>query len=202
MLHAVTKRVIVKLYSQLGHFGPALIKQIQKKVKQPKSWQHDSRIKWSHDVILRRKIVTLYLCTETVTISPREHLIFRISRDSDFFVQKNCDLSFEIFICIDIFSLLKRSSDSFVELTDLVHKGEKQGIFTSKMPASIQQVVREENLCFMKNRDVYDIDYFRFVKKLVTKASVSAPTLFTLIKYRFVNFVHHAEMATVPSLIL
>ncbi len=69
-------------------------------------------------------------------------------------------------------SLLKRSSDSFVELTDLVHKGEKQGIFTNKMPASIQQVVREENLCFMKNRDVYDTDYFRFVKKLVTKASV------------------------------
>ena len=90
-----------------------------------------------------------------------------------------------------------------MELTDLVHKGEKQGIFTSKMPASIQQVVREENLCFMKNRDVYDIDYFRFVKKLVTKASVSAPALFNLIKRCFIilwtYFEYHVEMATVSD---
>ena len=148
-----------------------------------------------------------YLCTETATSSPRGQ--FRETITLSF--RNICVLSMErlhylieTFICINIFSLLKRSSDNFVELTDLVHKGEKQGIFTSKMPASIQQVVREENLCFMKNRDVYDIDYFRFVKKLVTKASVSAPTLFNLISC-FMNlmyFVHHAEMATVPYLIL
>ncbi len=68
--------------------------------------------------------------------------------------------------------LLKRSSDSFAQLAEMVHKTEKTGHFAT-MPGSIQQVVREENLCFMKNRDVYDIDYFRFVKKLVNKSSVS-----------------------------
>ncbi len=66
-----------------------------------------------------------------------------------------------------------RSRDSLVELTELVHKGEKKGLFSDKMPASIQQVVRDENLRFMKNRGVYDVDYFRFIRTLVTKSAVS-----------------------------
>ena len=66
-----------------------------------------------------------------------------------------------------------RSRDSLVELTELVHKGEKKGIFTDKMPASIQQMVRDENLRFMKNRDVYDADYFKFIRTLISKNSVS-----------------------------
>ena len=37
------------------------------------------------------------------------------------------------------------------------------------MPARIQQVVREENLHFMKNRNVYDSDYFQFVRSLANK---------------------------------
>ncbi|ELT87807.1 hypothetical protein CAPTEDRAFT_215538 [Capitella teleta] len=56
--------------------------------------------------------------------------------------------------------------NSLQELTELVHKGEKKGIFHGRMPASIQQVVREENLRFMKNRDIYDLDYFQFVRKM------------------------------------
>lgn len=58
-------------------------------------------------------------------------------------------------------------SDSLMELTELVHKGERRGIFTDQMPASIHQVIQGENLTFVKNRDVYNVEYFRFVKTLV-----------------------------------
>ncbi|GAB1607082.1 hypothetical protein Ahia01_000991000, partial [Argonauta hians] len=57
-------------------------------------------------------------------------------------------------------------SDSLVELTELVHKGEKRGIFTAKMPASIEKVIGTENIIFVKNRDIYNGEYFQFVKNL------------------------------------
>ncbi|XP_062568779.1 ubiquitin carboxyl-terminal hydrolase 24-like [Saccostrea cucullata] len=57
--------------------------------------------------------------------------------------------------------------DSFMELTELVHKGEKKGIFMEEMPASIHQIIQAENLTFVKNRDVYNMDYFRFIRELV-----------------------------------
>uniref|UniRef100_H3DJS3 ubiquitinyl hydrolase 1 n=1 Tax=Tetraodon nigroviridis TaxID=99883 RepID=H3DJS3_TETNG len=44
----------------------------------------------------------------------------------------------------------------------------------NKMPASIYQMVRDENLRFMKNRDVYNSDYFNFTLSL---ASVNATKL-------------------------
>ncbi|XP_064607447.1 ubiquitin carboxyl-terminal hydrolase 24-like isoform X2 [Liolophura sinensis] len=68
-------------------------------------------------------------------------------------------------------SKAQMDSDSLVELTELVHKGEKRGIFTEKMPAHIQQVIRSENLTFIRNRDVYSQDYFNFVRNLVDKNS-------------------------------
>ena len=68
---------------------------------------------------------------------------------------------------------LANRQDSLQELTELVHKGEKKGIFHNRMPASIQQVVREENLRFMKNRDIYDLDYFKFVRSLASVNFVS-----------------------------
>eukprot|EP00105_Crassostrea_gigas_P001822 XP_011414140.1 PREDICTED: ubiquitin carboxyl-terminal hydrolase 24 [Crassostrea gigas] len=58
-------------------------------------------------------------------------------------------------------------SNSFMELTELVHKGEKKGIFMDEMPASIHQIIQAENLTFVKNRDVYNTDYFRFIRDLV-----------------------------------
>ncbi|KAL4237154.1 Ubiquitin carboxyl-terminal hydrolase 24 [Mactra antiquata] len=64
-----------------------------------------------------------------------------------------------------------RNSDSFVELTELVHKGERKGLFMDKMPASIQRMIHSENLTFVKNRDVYNEEYFRFVKNLVARNS-------------------------------
>ncbi|KAH3849071.1 hypothetical protein DPMN_091460 [Dreissena polymorpha] len=72
-----------------------------------------------------------------------------------------------------------RSSDSFVELTELVHKGERKGIFMDKMPVSIQRMIHSENLTFVKNRDVYNQEYFRFVKNLVARNTVS-PTVVLL----------------------
>ncbi|XP_050400806.1 ubiquitin carboxyl-terminal hydrolase 24 isoform X1 [Patella vulgata] len=65
----------------------------------------------------------------------------------------------------------KRSldSDSLMELTELVHKGERKGIFLDKMPASIQQVIHAENVTYVKDRDVYNMEYFKFIRNLVAK---------------------------------
>ena len=40
-------------------------------MKHPTCWEPVSRIKWRHDVILGRGIMTLYMCAKTVTISSR-----------------------------------------------------------------------------------------------------------------------------------
>ncbi|XP_053324952.1 ubiquitin carboxyl-terminal hydrolase 24 [Spea bombifrons] len=67
-----------------------------------------------------------------------------------------------------------RTNDRLSILTKLVRKGEKKGLFVEKMPLRIYQTVRDENLKFMKNRDVYNSDYFSFVLSL---ASVNATKL-------------------------
>ena len=60
-----------------------------------------------------------------------------------------------------------------MELTELVHKGERKGIFLDRMPAAIQQIVHAENITFVKNRDIYNPEYFTFVRQLVAKNKVS-----------------------------
>ncbi|XP_023195305.1 ubiquitin carboxyl-terminal hydrolase 24 isoform X2 [Xiphophorus maculatus] len=69
---------------------------------------------------------------------------------------------------------LRANNDRLTLLTRLVRKGEKKGLFVEKMPASIFQMVRDENLRFMRNRDVYNSDYFSFILSL---ASVNATKL-------------------------
>ena len=64
-------------------------------------------------------------------------------------------------------------SNSFMELTELVHKGEKKGIFMDEMPASIHQIIQAENLTFVKNRDIYNTDYFRFIRDQVAVNNVN-----------------------------
>lgn len=112
-------------------------------------------------------------------------------------------------------------TDGLSQLTALLQKGEKKGIFKDKMPASIQRVVSSEfsvfpiisqnfealllygidkksvhltqrgisercseliflciqvhteNLQFMQNRDVYNVDYFRFILNLASCNAVS-----------------------------
>lgn len=54
------------------------------------------------------------------------------------------------------------------QLSNLIRKGDQRRMFTSKMPASISHLVREENLQFMRNRDVYCQKYFDFVKELAS----------------------------------
>lgn len=68
----------------------------------------------------------------------------------------------------------RANNDRLTLLTRLVRKGEKKGLFVEKMPASIYQMVRDENLRFMRNRDVYNSDYFNFTLSL---ASVNATKL-------------------------
>ncbi|KAM9762188.1 ubiquitin carboxyl-terminal hydrolase 24 isoform 4-T4 [Menidia menidia] len=68
----------------------------------------------------------------------------------------------------------RANNDRLTLLTRLVRKGEKKGLFVEKMPASIYQIVRDENLKFMRNRDVYNSDYFNFILSL---ASVNATKL-------------------------
>uniref|UniRef100_A0A8C4VCQ0 Ubiquitin carboxyl-terminal hydrolase 24 n=1 Tax=Falco tinnunculus TaxID=100819 RepID=A0A8C4VCQ0_FALTI len=64
------------------------------------------------------------------------------------------------------------NSDRLSILTKLVRKGEKKGLFVEKMPVRIYQMVRDENLKFMKNRDVYSSDYFSFVLSLASLNAV------------------------------
>ncbi|XP_051510524.1 ubiquitin carboxyl-terminal hydrolase 24 isoform X1 [Myxocyprinus asiaticus] len=68
----------------------------------------------------------------------------------------------------------RANNDRLTLLTRLVKKGEKKGLFVEKMPARIYQTVRDDNLKFMKNRDVYNCDYFSFTLSL---ASVNATKL-------------------------
>ena len=58
--------------------------------------------------------------------------------------------------------------ESLSQLSDLLEKGDKRGLFSARMPGSVERAIREENLRFMQNRDVYSEDYYRFVYELVT----------------------------------
>lgn len=64
-------------------------------------------------------------------------------------------------------------TDSLTQLTQLVHHGERQGLFSDKIPARVERVIKSENLRFMQNRDVYNEEYFSFVKQLTMSTSVS-----------------------------
>ena len=64
---------------------------------------------------------------------------------------------------------MKEARESLSQLSDLLEKGEKKGIFSvSRMPPSIERAIREENLRFMQNRDVYSEDYNNFMFDLAT----------------------------------
>jgi len=85
-----------------------------------------------------------------------------------------CRLHYLKMILFCAVNSMGQRQDSLKQLTELVHKGEKKGLFSNKMPARIQQVVREENLLFMRNRNVYDADYFAFVRDLCSRNMVRA----------------------------
>ncbi|XP_071490931.1 ubiquitin carboxyl-terminal hydrolase 24-like [Diadema antillarum] len=60
------------------------------------------------------------------------------------------------------------TGDRMSELSALVHKGEKRGFFVDSMPAAIQRHIEDENLQFLRNRAVYNEEYFTFVRKLAS----------------------------------
>ena len=59
--------------------------------------------------------------------------------------------------------------ESLSQLSDLLEKGEKRGIFahSSSMPTSIEQNIHDENQRFILNRDVFCQDYYSFVCDLL-----------------------------------
>jgi hypothetical protein len=66
----------------------------------------------------------------------------------------------------------KVSGDSLSELAELVSKGDEKGLFRMSLPASIEQIVKSENLEFCKNRTIYDHDYFHFIFEMVKISKV------------------------------
>ncbi|KAM4720758.1 ubiquitin carboxyl-terminal hydrolase 24 [Rhinophrynus dorsalis] len=98
-----------------------------------------------------------------------------------------------------------RQNDRLSILTKLVRKGEKKGLFVEKMPLRIYQMVRDENLKFMKNRDVYNSDYFSFVLSL---ASVNAtklkhqlyPSMAKVSSQLAIQFLFHTYLRTKKKL--
>ncbi len=57
----------------------------------------------------------------------------------------------------------KFAHDSLSELAELVSRGDEKGLFNTCLPPSIEQLVRNENLEFCKNKEVYNNGYFQFV---------------------------------------
>ncbi|XP_022101626.1 ubiquitin carboxyl-terminal hydrolase 24-like isoform X2 [Acanthaster planci] len=62
----------------------------------------------------------------------------------------------------------RHDGDRLSELTALVRKGEHRGMFMDRMPPGIQRVIRDDNLQFLRNRAIYDMDYFNFVRNLAS----------------------------------
>ena len=58
--------------------------------------------------------------------------------------------------------------ESLSQLSDLLEKGDKTGLFTNRMPSTIEREIHEENLRFLQNRDVFCDDYYRFVFELAS----------------------------------
>ena len=60
--------------------------------------------------------------------------------------------------------------ESLSQLSDLLEKGEKRGIFahSPSMPTSIEQTIHDENQRFILNRDVFCQDYYSFVCDLLS----------------------------------
>ncbi|CAL9695704.1 unnamed protein product [Knipowitschia caucasica] len=99
----------------------------------------------------------------------------------------------------------RANNDRLTLLTRLVRKGEKKGLFVEKMPASIYQNVRDENLRFMRNRDVYNSDYFNFSLSLasVNATKLKHPDYQAMAKESLqlsVNFLFHTYLHTKKKL--
>ena len=73
----------------------------------------------------------------------------------------------------------RAARESLSQLSDLLEKGERRGLFSSRMPASIERSIQEENLRFLENRDVFCDEYYRFVQDLLLANNVRNPSTST-----------------------
>lgn len=62
----------------------------------------------------------------------------------------------------------RAARESLSQLSDLLEKGEKRGIFSSRMPASVERGIQEENLKFLENRDIFSEEYYNFIQNLLS----------------------------------
>lgn len=67
----------------------------------------------------------------------------------------------------------RQEGDRLSELSALVNRGERKGLFGDQMPPDIHRVIGNENLQFLRDRAVYNQEYFNFVRSLVTCNLVS-----------------------------
>ena len=81
--------------------------------------------------------------------------------------------------------------ESFSQLTDLLEKGEQKGLFTARrMPSQIERGIQEENLKFLKNRDIYCDDYFKFVHQLVNQGGSVLDSVKLGVHFLFNSYLH------------
>ena len=68
-----------------------------------------------------------------------------------------------------------QARESLSQLSDLLEKGEKRGIFyhCPSIPTSIEQAISESNLRFLLRRDVFSADYYNFVIELLNVNALS-----------------------------
>ena len=85
-------------------------------------------------------------------------------------------------------SLSSLFRESLSQLSDLLEKGEKRGIFSSRMPASIERSIREENLRFMQNRDVFSEDYYSFLYEVTHNFKCKQSSYFSFTRAHFLCF--------------
>ena len=75
------------------------------------------------------------------------------------------------------------ADDKLSQLQALVQKGDRRGVFSDTIPPAIQRSVNEENLQFMRHKDVYCLEYLTFVRNLVAANKVGVGVEEYLVSY-------------------
>lgn len=60
-------------------------------------------------------------------------------------------------------AFVRAAQTSLCELSELLKRGEKQGMFRQQMPPRILATITHDNLTFLRDKDLYSTDYFSFI---------------------------------------
>ncbi|CAB4058031.1 USP9_24 [Lepeophtheirus salmonis] len=84
------------------------------------------------------------------------------------------------------------SRESFSHLNDLLEHGERSGLFSQslKMPNSIERSIREKNLKFLRDRDLFCPEYFKFVQDLIKINSCEVQSVKLAVHFLFNGYLH------------